>query len=258
MNLDQRPVSATLVRDLVGKAQQYGILFWLDKDAHYTTLVDALTDAGAAGDGPFPGPVVGYRGSYLELMLALEQHGAGLDKSPLLVHLPGATEDTVHAGPLLELYMAGFRVRKALRTALKEAAVGRVAPEDVEAFLDERGDALTLDEADQWLFAKVKVASSELEARLEVLEFGPLIEDLSQGGAIARKCVDDAAASSVRRASSMLSFSRCSIAVSPSEVRSRRISTARVNGWPLFPPDSATTCSTPHRTGAWSSMSVHD
>lgn len=186
MNLQHKPVSAALLRSLRGEMSQHPVLVWLDRDDHYSPFVDALASADA--EEGLPGPVLRHRGSYLELMIELDQHASGVDASPLLVHLPGANEDTVHAGPLLELYMAGFRFRKALRTAVQDAAVGRIPPDEIEAFLEEQGtEGLTLEAADTWMAAKVSHASSELEAQLQGIKLYPLIDDLLTGGPIAVK-----------------------------------------------------------------------
>ena len=120
---------------------------WVDADRQYTGLVDALRD-GAFG---FSYPVVAYRGSYLELMLALEPYGNGLYADHVLIHLPGLNKDTVKETPVYELYKAGTVFEKNLGTLVREAAVGTATPEEVEAFV--RAPGLDLDRADQWLDA---------------------------------------------------------------------------------------------------------
>ena len=99
---------------------------WLDRYGHYTAFVDELTRRHAAGELSFP--VVGYRGSFLELMLALEPYGSELQPERVLVHLPGHDEMSVRKTPLLELYELGFRYRKALSTLVEQAATGVLAP----------------------------------------------------------------------------------------------------------------------------------
>ena len=46
--------------------------------------------------------VVGFRGSFLDLLFKLEPYGSGLDKQPLLIHMPGFTEQSIRATPVLE------------------------------------------------------------------------------------------------------------------------------------------------------------
>ncbi len=92
----------------------------------YTLYVDQLVERYAKGE--FFAPVVAFRGSYLAMLLTLEPYGNGLDREPLLIHMPGHTEETIRQTPILELYRAGYRYRRALDTLIREAATGRVSP----------------------------------------------------------------------------------------------------------------------------------
>ena len=107
----------------------------------------------------------------------------GIDTPRLLIHLPGFTEETVHASPLLELYAAGVRYRKALPTLVTEAAAGRVRPEQIAAFL-EQGE-LTLDAADAWLAAILDDREGGLSAQLRAMSLPAVIDDLLTGGFVA-------------------------------------------------------------------------
>ena len=142
-----QPVTEVLEREVTSELRRRGIVFWLDRDGHYTSFVDKLADRYSRGD--FHYPVMPFRGSFLETMLGLEEFGGGLDPTPVLVHLPGFTEDALRGTPLLEFYHAGYRHRRALDTAVREAATGRVKPADIEEFLAS-GD-LTLEKSDDWL-----------------------------------------------------------------------------------------------------------
>jgi hypothetical protein len=186
------PVSQVLESELRAGIGRHGILVWLDLDDHYSGFVDGLIQRRAAGDLPYA--VCAYRGSFLELLLALEPEAGGSEKTPLLIHLPGFTEETVRGTPLLELYAAGTRFRKALPTLVSEAAVGRVPKERVAAML-ENGD-LSLAGADAWLAATLNARSGELTAALQGLSLTALMEDLFSAGAIADRldAPDDAAA----------------------------------------------------------------
>lgn len=90
-----------------------------------------------------------FRGSHLELMLELENVTGGIDTTRAVIHLPGFNEETVKSTPLFELYRAGKRYRKALDTLVREAAGGKVRPDQIEEFL-QRGN-LNLSAADLWL-----------------------------------------------------------------------------------------------------------
>src|SRR5687767_5724719 len=106
------PLTNALQADLREQARQHGIVVWLDRDGTYTTFADRL--AARADAKAFPVPVRRLRGSYLELMLALEDLEDGVGMTPLIVHVPGHTEDSISETPLFELYRAGARYRRAL------------------------------------------------------------------------------------------------------------------------------------------------
>jgi hypothetical protein len=177
------PVSETLEADLRDWVRRHGIVVWLDLDDHYGGFVDRLTQLREAGSLPYD--VRTFRGSHLELMLALEPLAGGVDKTQLVVHLPGFTEDTVRTTPFLELYFAGARYRKALDTLVTEAAAGRVRPEQIAAFREQ--GRMTLDSADAWLAALLADAEGGLATQLRAIALPALIEDLLTGGFVARR-----------------------------------------------------------------------
>jgi len=176
------PVSATLETELRKRVQRHGVVVWLDLDEHYNGVVDALAAKRAADQLPYE--VHAWRGSHLELMLALEDLTAGKDPPPLVVHLPGFNEETVRQTPLLELYLAGVRFRKGLDTLVTEAATGEVAPDELEAFV--HSDGLTLEGADAWLRAAVEAREGGLAAQLRAISPSSLADDLLGGGHVAK------------------------------------------------------------------------
>ena len=159
-------VSKALEQEVLGEVRRQGIVIWLDKDALYTSFVDQLAARQAKGDFPFP--VVGFRGSFLELLFQLEPYGNALDKQPLLIHMPGFNEESIRQTPVLELYAPGVRYRKALDTLIREAATARVSPIEVEKFV---AKGPSLEEADSWLSSAVSQSTFGLAAALD--EFGP-------------------------------------------------------------------------------------
>lgn len=159
-------VSSTLEQEVLGELRRQGIVVWLDKDALYSRFVDDLAVRSAEREFPFP--VVGFRGSFLELLFQLEPYGSGLDRQPLLIHMPGFNEESIRKTPVLELYESGVRFRKALDTLIREAATGRVAPAEVEKFVVKQP---SLEEADAWLTGAVSQSTFGLAAALN--EFGP-------------------------------------------------------------------------------------
>lgn len=122
---DPRPVSAALEAFLLADVNRHQIVVWLDPHDHYSAFVDALA---ARTDPPFGVPIVAHRGSYLECMARLEPHLRGLDKPPLVVHVPLLNDDTIKDTPLYEVRASGFPFRKGLDTLIREAAAGCSAP----------------------------------------------------------------------------------------------------------------------------------
>jgi len=139
-------ITTALEQQLLGELRRRGIVVWLDRDRRYTDYVDDLV-ARYARSG-FPYPVVAFRGSFLDTMLALEDCAGGLDPTPLLIHMPGFTEDMMRATPLLELYKAGYRFRRALDTLIRDAATGLLPPQEIDRYL---ATDYTLAAADEWL-----------------------------------------------------------------------------------------------------------
>lgn len=104
-------VSATLEQEVLGELRRQGIVVWLDKDASYTRFVDGLVERHALRE--FPVPVVGFRGSFLELLLRLEPYGSGLDRQPLLIHMPGFNEESIRKTPVLVCTSRAFAFGRA-------------------------------------------------------------------------------------------------------------------------------------------------
>ncbi|MBP7675930.1 MAG: BREX-6 system phosphatase PglZ [Thermoanaerobaculia bacterium] len=177
--MPERPVSAALESAVREEVRLHGIVFWLDRDGAYTPFVDCLLKR--RSEGLFPVPVVAFRGSYLDTLQALEPYGSGLDPEPLLVHLPGFTEESVRSTPLLELYETGVRFRKALDTLVRDAAAGKVAPRSVEEFL--AGPDVSLESADAWLERATEGATGGPGAFLAALKPEALLEALVTGEA---------------------------------------------------------------------------
>lgn len=171
------PVSAALEAELREEVRKHGIVFFLDKEGAYTPFIDRL----AAAEGPYP--VRAFRGSFLELLLALEGHAAGVDRTPLLVHLPGFVEDDVKASPFYEMYVGGKRYRKALDTLVSDAAHGRVPPDQIAAFRSQ--GSFTLEGADAWLSAVDAAGGQGLDALLRGMTLEAILDDLLSGGFIA-------------------------------------------------------------------------
>lgn len=168
-------VSDWLEAEVKDQVTRHGIVVWLDKEGHYTAFVDALKARWEASEAGYP--VLGYRGSFLELMLALERYGSGLDPERLLIHLPGYGKvASLRETPMLELCTAGSPLWKALPTLIAEAAAGRVTPAELAAFLASPG--LSLSGADAWLEQQLSGAPPGVAARLEALQRSHLVDGL--------------------------------------------------------------------------------
>jgi hypothetical protein len=190
--IEPRPVSAMLEAELREQARQHGVIVWLDKEGTYTGLADRLRDRGVTE--AFPIPVRCLRGSYLELMLALEDLEDGVGMTALVVHAPGLNQDSIAETPLFELYRAGRRYQRALPTLVREAALGRATPEAIEAFL--AGPDVSLDRADAWL-AGIQSAQSGGGPDLGALGPDALFEALLPGGSLAAELDQSGVASAV-------------------------------------------------------------
>jgi hypothetical protein len=143
MNLIANYLEDEIKREL----RQRSLIIWLDKDGHYTEFVDTLIQRYQQGD--FFAPVVAFRGSYLDMLFALEPYGNGEDADRILIHMPGHTEETIRQTPILELYFAGTRFRKALPALIREATTGLLTPNQIETYLSQ--PSLNLSAAEQWL-----------------------------------------------------------------------------------------------------------
>ncbi len=183
------PVSQALEAELAEKVRRHGLVVWLDSQKHYVGFVERLKAARAAGALKYD--VRAFAGSYLELMLALDDVAQGAEKPRLLVYLPGLTRDSVRTTPAYELYAAGTTHLKALDTLVAEAAAGKAAPHHIEAFAA-RGD-LTLDAADGWLDTLLASQSDGLRARLRVMRPTAVLDDLLDGGDLAAAGAGDPA-----------------------------------------------------------------
>jgi hypothetical protein len=177
------PISSALEAELRQRVQQNGIVIWLDRDGHYSPLVDQLQ--ALREDGVLPYAVHGFRGSHLALMLDLDAVAAGSDPPRLMIHLPGFTEDTVTQTPVLGLYRSGTRFRKALGTLIREAAAGQVPGEAIEAFVATEPETLAM--ADAWLQAQLQADGGGLYEQVRSTPVVEVVEQLLSDGALCRQ-----------------------------------------------------------------------
>ena len=174
------PVSEVLEAGLRTWVRRHGLVIWLDAENAYTAFVDRLMAQPAAERGY---EVRAFRGSYLDLMLSLESLAGGVEKVPLVVHLPGFNDVSVKQTPLLELSESSKRYQKALDTLISEAAAGRARPERIAAFKEQK--PLTLEGADTWLSALLDDQEGGLGSQLRALRPASLFDDLLGAGPLA-------------------------------------------------------------------------
>ncbi len=180
------PVSAILVAELREEARKHGALVWLDTSADYSGLVDAL----AEGVAEFPFPVYRYRHSFLELMLALDGEEDAVAMQPLVVHMPGFNEEDIKQTPLYELYKAGRRYRTKLETVIRNAALGKITPSQIENALQQGLPGL--DAADDWLATSLSGEAESTQIKLPVSSPQQLYDELESAGRIAIQIEDPA------------------------------------------------------------------
>lgn len=175
------PVSSSLEADLRLSVRQHGVVVWLDPAGHYREFVDRLKALRDSGELNYQ--VHAFRGSHLSLMMELDGVASGTSKVPLLIHLPGFTEETVRSTPLFELYAAGVRYKRALDTLITKAAAGRVRPDQIASFKAQPD--ITLAGADAWLTALLDDTDGGIAAQLRAMRPTAVFDDLLTGGFVA-------------------------------------------------------------------------
>ena len=174
MTFSLPPVTSQLLEILQIEIRKRTLVIWLDAEQHYTAFADQLMVERTEGRLNFD--IKGFRGSYLELMLELEPLTAGVDRQPLVIHLPGFNTTTVRDTPLLELYFAGKVFQKALRTLVEEAAATRVPADRIAHFL--ATSELTLPTADRWLAESLAGDFDGLAGELRCLKLTEFVREL--------------------------------------------------------------------------------
>jgi hypothetical protein len=177
------PVSRLLEAELRDWVVKHKLVLWLDLDGHYVELVNQLRSLRKQGELKYD--VYTFDGSFMELMLDLEEVMGGVDATRAIIHLPGFNEELTKATPLLELYKAGARYRKALETLVRDAAAGKVRPDQIDVFL-QRGN-LSLTAADLWLHDLQTTGSEGMASQLQNVSLTELVDDLLLNRSLAQR-----------------------------------------------------------------------
>ena len=168
------PVSQELAQQLQEQVQQHKLIIWLVSANHYSAFADQLMQQRA--DGRLNYDVKAFRGSYLELLLELQDLTGGVSKKPLVIHLPGFNTTNVTTTPMLELYLAGTEFEKKMLTLITDAAATKLPADQIVSFLSK--DELSLKDADDWLLSSLADDGSGLTGHLRSLNLTILIHDL--------------------------------------------------------------------------------
>ncbi|ADG68897.1 PglZ domain protein [Planctopirus limnophila DSM 3776] len=177
------PVSRLLEAEVRDWVTKHNLVFWLDTGSHYVDLVNQLRALRKQGELKYD--IYTFNGSFLEMLFELEEVMGGVDATRAVIHLPGFNEELVKATPLLELYKAGARYRKALETLVRDAAAGKVRPDQIDEFL-QRGN-LSLAGADMWLHDLQSTGAEGLASQLRNVSLNELVDDLLLNRSLAQR-----------------------------------------------------------------------
>ncbi len=164
------PVSRTLLDQLIEVLNRKTSVVWVDAQANYSGFFDRLSDAQLSARR------LAFRGSYLEMLPQLVEVTSGARLPATLLHAEGLTSQSIRETPLLQLYAVSHGFERALPTLIRQAATGRVMPDDVEAFLNEPD--VTLERADAWMAARTSEASDAFATKLAGMPPGPVLLEL--------------------------------------------------------------------------------
>lgn len=173
-------IARRLEQELGAAVARKGLVIWLDGGADYVRFAERLARQTELGYR-----VVGFSGSYLELMLALEPLTGGVDRPHLVLHLPGLNADSVKATPALELYLAGTTFSRKLSSLVKDVAGGQVLADRVDAYLE--SDGVTLEGADAWLQTELSEGDDGLRDQMVLMGPVAVLENLRRGGDLAQQ-----------------------------------------------------------------------
>jgi len=160
-----------------------GLCIWTDVNEDYSQYISELQNYHR--EGRFDIPVLSFSGSFLELMLELDDYFSSKQNKPLLVYVPGINQQEIRQTPLLEACKAGTELQKNLKTLVRHAAAGKLAPEQLEFLLNDK--QLTLEKADDRLTSEDQTpvglksliaVHSAIEIATDLLVSGKLINKI--------------------------------------------------------------------------------
>jgi hypothetical protein len=136
-----------LTNKVIDDLKSKGLCVWLDVNEDYSQYIAELKEQ--HNKGRFEFPILSFSGSFLEIMLELDEYFSSKQNKPLLIHVPNFNQQSLRRTPLLEAYKAGKEIQINLKALIRNAAAGKLAPEQLEFLLND--DQLTLEKADKRL-----------------------------------------------------------------------------------------------------------
>lgn len=139
------PVSNTLIGLLRERmASGHRIYTWLDPDSTYKDFIQKFVQSEHKKCH-----VIAFDGSYLEMMVQIDQLLGGVTPPPSIIYLPNHNRKRAEDSPMLEMLLAGKEMTIEFSSLLRESATGFTTIDDVETFLTHQ--PYSLEDADQWL-----------------------------------------------------------------------------------------------------------
>ncbi len=162
-------VSNTLIAQLSERfSSGHQIYTWLDPDGTYQDFVRELRDnQQSQRNARSKYLIIPFEGSYLEMMLEIDQKLSGVYPPLTLIYLPFHTKEETEASPLLEMLLAGTEFSVPFDELIHSAATGRTSLSETNDFLGKQN--ISLVDADQWLKEQMQENDGQFWSQLHSL-----------------------------------------------------------------------------------------
>ena len=162
-------VSNTLIAQLSERfCSGHQIYTWLDPDGTYQDFVRELRqDQQSQKNARSKYLIIPFEGSYLEMMLEIDQKLSGVYPPLTLIYLPFHTKEKTEASPLLEMLLAGTEFFVPFDELIRSAAAGRTSLNKTENFLEKKNTSLL--DANQWLKEEMQENDGQFWSQLHSL-----------------------------------------------------------------------------------------
>jgi hypothetical protein len=166
------PMRAALCALLEAEVQRHGIVVWLDRAKAFESVALALAQPEARRSYA----LVRFEGSWLQVMLALDEHTRSVDRPRLVVYLPGYDARSVLPTPALSVFESASRFVPTVPQLLRDSAAGVIAPSAIEAILAE--ESIEFSRAEQWLVRERDARGAERRDAFSRLSLPALLDEL--------------------------------------------------------------------------------